>query len=193
MAYDSGRDRVVLFGGWDATFTPFGDTWEWNGDEWTQVADAGPSSRAGHAMCFEAGAGRTVLFGGSDGSDTWAWNGTDWTEVNDVGPAPCQGAGLVSAGESCFLFGGIDETANPDALYRLTWELSGTDWTERQDIGPAARHGHAMAYDSDRGRVVLFGGAGLSSAVVTDGDLFSDTWEMPAAAETPTDPTPMGR
>ena len=43
-------------------------------------------------------------------------------------------------------------------------------WTQKQDIGPAARRAHAMAYDSNRGRSVLFGG-------ITDNQLFNDTWE----------------
>jgi hypothetical protein len=42
-------------------------------------------------------------------------------------------------------------------------------WTQKQDIGPNPRNGHAMAYDSARGRVVLFGGEGNVP--------FNDTWE----------------
>ena len=44
-------------------------------------------------------------------------------------------------------------------------------WTQKQDIGPRPRIGHAMAYDSTRRRVVLFGGDSL------DDVLFDDTWE----------------
>ena len=46
----------------------------------------------------------------------------------------------------------------PVALSGLTWELDGANWTERQDIGPAARWGHAMSFDADRARIVMFGG-----------------------------------
>ena len=125
---------VVLFGGQDGAAGLLGDTWAWDGDEWTQVADTGPSPRRGHAMCFEASAQRTVLFGGSDGSDSWAWNGTGWTEFNDVGPPPCEGAALVFTGQRSILFGGTDPTATPAALFGLTWELDGANWTERQDM-----------------------------------------------------------
>jgi hypothetical protein len=34
MAFDVTHGRVVLFGG-----GPLNDTWEWNGDLWTQTAD----------------------------------------------------------------------------------------------------------------------------------------------------------
>ena len=44
-------------------------------------------------------------------------------------------------------------------------------WTQKQDIGPSARAGHALAFDSARGRVVLFGGDSMRST------LFNDTWE----------------
>jgi hypothetical protein len=37
LAYDSRRERVILFGGSDGTQT-FGDTWEWDGTTWRKVA-----------------------------------------------------------------------------------------------------------------------------------------------------------
>jgi len=36
MAYDSIRKRAVLFGGADAT-SQLGDTWEWDGGQWTRI------------------------------------------------------------------------------------------------------------------------------------------------------------
>jgi hypothetical protein len=136
-------------------------------------------------MCFEASSTRTVLFGGSSGSDSWAWNGTLWSELNDIGPAPCEGTALVFTGQSTVLFGGIDTTTMPPTLYRVTWELAASDWTERQDMGPAHRFGHAMAYDGARARVVMFGGASAPPDTLTPGDLLSDTWELPAGGAPP--------
>ena len=40
-----------------------------------------------------------------------------------------------------------------------TWEWDGRLWTQRQDIGPTTRRLHALAYDSRRDRIVLFGGS----------------------------------
>jgi len=45
-------------------------------------------------------------------------------------------------------------------------------WTQKQDAGPAPRAYSAMAYDSNRGRTVLFGGTGVIAT-----NLFADTWE----------------
>lgn len=44
-------------------------------------------------------------------------------------------------------------------------------WTQKQDVGPPARVGAAAAFDSVRGRLVLFGGAVPSTTA------FADTWE----------------
>jgi hypothetical protein len=45
-------------------------------------------------------------------------------------------------------------------------------WTQRQDVGPSKRAGHAMAYDSARARVVLFGGADLRDTWEWDGQIW---------------------
>src|SRR5215475_3127545 len=90
MAYDSTRARVVLFGGntLQVGIPPLGDTWEWDGQIWIQVSDIGPSPRSRHAMAYDAGRQRLVLFGGLAGSgdnlvalgDTWEWSGEYWTQ-----------------------------------------------------------------------------------------------------------------
>jgi hypothetical protein len=53
-----------------------------------------------------------------------------------------------------------------------TWEWDGTTWIDRTSgPRPVARESHAMAYDSARGRVVLFGGYSIY------GNILADTWE----------------
>ena len=46
-------------------------------------------------------------------------------------------------------------------------------WTQKQDIGPSPRLRSTMAYDSGRGRTVLFSGSGALN--------FEDTWEWDGA------------
>ena len=80
MAYDSNRQRTVLFGGLDSASDTRNDTWEWDGVIWVPMAPANsPSPRQQTAMAFDAGRGVVVLFGGRDGSlelsDTWEWDG----------------------------------------------------------------------------------------------------------------------
>ena len=41
-------------------------------------------------------------------------------------------------------------------------------WTQRSNFGPSARTNHAMTFDSQRGRTVLFGGFGTGDAILGD-------------------------
>jgi hypothetical protein len=54
-------------------------------------------------------------------------------------------------------------------------------WTQRIDVGtPGPRYGHALAYDSDRGITVFFGGE--YSEIGGDPEYFNDTWEYDGAS-----------
>ena len=184
LAFDSSRQRVVLFGGAGASETGavlLNDTWEWDGQEWTQQADTGPTNRRLHTMAFDSARNRVVLFGGANAADaalgdTWEWNGAVWTQVASFGPPPCAGGALAFKGSGVALFGGIDSVAPiPGAqLFGTTWEWDGRHWALRQDIGPSARWALAMAFDRNRNHLVLFGG---STSPVSTENLQSDTWE----------------
>ena len=89
MAYYTGHGVTVMFGGTASDGTPLGDTWTWDGTNWTQVFPAhSPSARFEPSIAWSGGGSlgdRLVLFGGtaSDGTplgDTWTWDGTDWTQ-----------------------------------------------------------------------------------------------------------------
>ena len=86
MAHDPVRKKTVLFGGWSsATVASLGDTWLWDGTNWTKETPASqPSARSSHAMAFDPVSQRVVLYGGWSGStalaDTWYWNGSNWVQ-----------------------------------------------------------------------------------------------------------------
>ncbi len=90
MAYDSIRQRVVLFGGTDGNQT-LGDTLEWAGHTWIPRTPAvSPPPLSHHAMAFDKQRGEIVLFGGDSGSgsqlrDTWLWDGGTWQERSPLG------------------------------------------------------------------------------------------------------------
>jgi hypothetical protein len=65
IAYDSDRGVAVLLCGLNTGFPS--QTWEWDGSEWTQVADFGSSFRSGAALTYDSGSRQTVLFGGIKG------------------------------------------------------------------------------------------------------------------------------
>jgi hypothetical protein len=173
MAYDGARRRTMLFGG-NSLQTLLGDTWHWDGEDWTQVADTGPSPRSGHAVAYDGGRSALFLFGGHSSGDalngdTWRWDGEGWTQVADTGPAPRTGHQLAfdSGRARVVLFGGEIPGAGARGD---TWEWDGEAWTQVDDMGPAPRANHAMAFDGGRARVVVFGGK-------VDGAAGGDTWE----------------
>jgi galactose oxidase-like protein len=180
MAYLTSGQRAVVFGG-DPGGPPLADTWAWDGNLWTQVADTGPSARHGLSLSEgpAGGAQRLVLFGGVSGAtflaDTWTFDGSDWIQVADTGPGARAGhaAAYDPIRQRLVLFGGDN-----GALLQDTWAWDGTDWTQVDDGGPTARRGHAMAFDEGRGRIILFGGAGAN------GTGLDDTWAWDGSAWT---------
>jgi Galactose oxidase, central domain len=183
MTYDSVRSRTILFGGGLLIGGQPGsvnDTWEWNGESWTQLADIGPPARQDHALCFDSVRQTALLFGGLSGQntplgDTWSWDGEDWTQLDDTGPAARSGHAMVfdSTRGRAVLFGGESATG----VLNDTWEWDGQTWTQQEDTGPSPRSHHALAFDLVHSRVVLFGGN--PGGAVSLGDTWSwdgSTW-----------------
>jgi hypothetical protein len=174
MAYDAGRKRAVLFGGWDLApdggRRRLGDTWEWDGRRWMRVSEAGPAPRSGAAMAYAPEAGGVVLFGGSGGplGDTWLWEGREWTRL-PVDSAPGRFNTVMArdpgSGRLVRTGGWNGETRVSD-----TWELRKDGWVRIDSTGPAARNHAVLVSAPDRGSLLLYGGH--------DGDnVFADLWE----------------
>jgi hypothetical protein len=74
------------------------ETWEWDGNEWTERGVAGPPARANAALT--ALGAKLVLFGGGQSAqplylaDTWDWDAARWTRVDGSGPAARTSAAL---------------------------------------------------------------------------------------------------
>ena len=67
LGYDSARGRVVLFGGINDSTGYLSDTWEWDGNVWTQRTPAQSPPARGVALAYDSARGRIVLFGGYNG------------------------------------------------------------------------------------------------------------------------------
>ena len=183
MAYDSHRNRIVLFGGADASKVR-GDTWEWDGQKWTLMSLAGPGPRTFPTMTYDSLRRRVILFGGNrvlfgrsrnDNQyldDTWEWDGQRWSQIRATGPPARAEAVMVfdvKRGRSV-LFGGHTITEKGRNWLGDTWEWDGTRWVALQASGPSPRNGAAAIYDTDRERTVLFGGN-------TQQGVSGETWE----------------
>ena len=180
MAYDSARQRTVLYGGKPLAMPFLDDTWEWDGAAWMQVAPTGPGAAEGMAMVFDERLERTFLFGGlyfdTDGAgagEAWEWDGQTWTGKTS-GPLMRSGVTMAydSARDRIVLFGGND---GADIFARGTYEWDGANWISSDYLEPPARSGSAIVYDRERGVTLLFGGASRHTA-------FADTWEYTGAS-----------
>jgi hypothetical protein len=145
---------VVLFGGEnsdDENDTALGDTWRWDGHDWTALHPAhSPSARTFAGMAPVQVNGKTVLllFGGLDGggnpfNDTWTWDGTDWTELHPAAKPDVRGAcAMTSFNGGALVFGGIGEDGHD---LSDTWLWSGSSWTQSSATGPVARLNSSLA------------------------------------------------
>ena len=179
MAYDRDRGRIVLFGGYRRTAgvtKRLGDTWEWNGEQWSEVAMDGPAPRNSAAITYDELRRRIVLFGGPGPSnETWEWDGGRWTSVN-AGAVPGRFNPVMTFDinrGTVVRFGGWTGKERVGD----TWALGDRGWVLLNISGPPARNHAAIAYDRSRRRAVLFGGH--------DGEnVFGDTWEWDGAVWT---------
>ena len=187
MVHDSHTGKTLLFGGINNSNPGnfLGDTWEWDGNNWQQLAPTtNPTGRYGGVL-FSTGT-RTLLWGGfeSDQGDgvpgsgvavkpeMWEWNGNEWTVIDSGTPSSRTnyGAAYDARRDRVVVFGGRSQCGSGSYLGE-TWEWDGASWLQRFPINaPSPRERCRLAYDTFRSRVVLYGG--------TDGsNTFADTWE----------------
>ena len=185
VAYDSGRDAVVTFGGWivsGRSGSYYDDTWEWDGADWQSKEVEGPGLRHHVQLAYDASRKQTVLYGGfsetsqsssstrSENQDTWTWDGTSWTQVvteSEPGPRQHHTMTYHPGRQTVLLFGGMSSAG----LHNSLWEWDGASWQQLDTGagGPSPRLGAQMAYDARSDKVVLFGGGG-------NGTVFDETW-----------------
>ena len=195
LAYDAARGRVVLFGGKQLSLQ-YSDTWEWNGTTWTNMtpASGNPPGRYAHAVAYDAARARVVVFGGYNASngllaDTWEWNGVAWTNATPSSASPparwLHALAYDAVKQRVVLYGGHYYAASVDQYFDDTWEWNGSAWTDvtPSSGNPPARKRHKLAYDTARGRAVLFGGTLYNGTTTLD-----ETWEWNGSAWT--DATP---
>jgi len=157
MVYDNRGNRIILFGGKDASDLALGDTWEWSAGAWTQLfPSTAPSPRYDHAMAYDRRRQRIVLFGGrrdepcgaaacapcatGDCTDTWELDGASWAQKANDGVDGRHGHDMASTGgdSDVLLFGGT--TASSPVAFGDTWGWDG---------GFAARPGQTLAFSLD--------------------------------------------
>lgn len=183
LAFDSTRNLIVLFGGYQPGHV--NDTWTWNGMSWTQLTTTTPpSARTNVGMTYDSARDRMIIFGGTSVAScagpfldqTWeldmSTGPATWTQVSTTSkPSPRQPARVVydPVRARTILFGGnLGCGGDSDE----TWEFNGAvpSWTFVDTTGPSARQSHDMVYDETRNEVLIFGGVRI------DGTPIGETW-----------------
>lgn len=187
MAYDSARQRLVMFGGayLSGSDVLYSDVvYEWDGTSWQAIPTLiSPPGRVNQGMAYDAARGVVVIFGGNAGdddtstADMWSWDGRRWQRlVPPTVPSARTNAGMVydSARKRIVLFGGY----GPGGYKSDTWTWDGTTWTQLVTTGsaPAQRAGHVMAYDPVRDVIVMAGG--VDDTLAAPDERLDDTWEL---------------
>lgn len=189
LAYDSTRDRFMMFGGFDQSLR--NDVWSFAPDSaaWTQLAPLGrlPVPRSGSASVYDPLHDRVWMYGGigSTGvlSGLWALDADpeEWIQLQpqDGAPSARTQAALVRDGarDRLVLYGGqlaatsLGTGASPEA-WTITPFADTLRWARVTPSGaPAPRWGAIVAYDLPRDRVVILGGRNRDT-------VFTDAWEL---------------
>lgn len=185
VAYDTQRDVLVLVGGLQGRGRRLNDTWEWDGRDWALRSEAGAVGREGAGIAYDAGRGRVVLFGGSDGQtilqDTWEWDGESWVQASNEGPTPRFPAAMVydETQGRIILYGGHSPTEDNFATNTGDiWAWDGSRWEELVTVEPypGIRSATALVYEPAKARWLLFGGA--------NDEFYNDTWSWDGRAWT---------
>lgn len=203
--YDPVRKRLVIFGGRTAG-TRLNDVWalELDGTPvWSRLSTqgVGPSPRGGPCATYDPVRDRMLVFGGEiylerdpdDGDDevfffseVWALSlsTNTWSLVS--AEAPQAGRANASAfyepgRDRMIVLGGADDYDPREDVWALS--LGGVPhWTQLAPSGPGPekRYDSAIAYDSARNRVIVFGGE------ISGVGLSNDLFELALEGATPT-------
>jgi N-acetylneuraminic acid mutarotase len=208
LAYVSDRHQLFLFGGWSEG-DRIGDTWTYDIDanEWTQLhPQDSPYPRSDAAIAYDEENGVIVLFDGycqddRGRQDTWVYDFGEgnWIQMNPEEPPKSQyGHYMIydSQNQQMVMYGGhwsIWENGQmvshgySDGVW--TYDYPSDTWTKVDTASSLPqRYWHTIAYDEDRGKMVVFGGSGATTPVLDDTwlyDLSTNAWERLDTDEKP--------
>ena len=167
MAYDSCRNKTVLFGGF-SDLTYISDTWEYDGSDWTEVdtINLPPTARSETAMAFDSDRCLSVLFGGETTNlfaldDTWEYDGNIWLQRNfSLSPMRRWNHAMAfnPVEGKVVLYGGYGPEYPGGDLLDDTWVFDGQTWADlAHENSPGPLEHLRIVFDAIRKSIVLFG------------------------------------
>jgi hypothetical protein len=167
VAFDSARNRLVLFGG------PNMATWEWDGATWIQAQVSGPSISSAYApIVYDAARARITMVrrGSAAAAETWTYDGASWQSW----PTPALNIAnhriAYDSDRQRIILLVTSHAVYTGTPYVEVWEWNGTQWSQSPDR-PFETVG-SVAYDSSRHRLIV-----THNTTTTH-----ETWELDPAA-----------
>jgi hypothetical protein len=158
MVWQQHNGKVLMAGGGCINGNALGQTWEWDGVNWTRITTTGGviGGVIGHAMTYDSARGETILFGGSefgfDRSDTYRYRDGRWLRVGTTySPGPRSLMVFESAPEhnAAWLFGGLNAFGD-------LWKYANGNWQRvAAENQPSTCLFPAGTWDSARKRLVI--------------------------------------
>jgi hypothetical protein len=169
VAYDPVSGNVVVFGG-KTEFPPatLGDTWTWDGSQWTQQHPAtSPTPRHLATMAYDPGSKKVLLFGGLTtdqwSTETWSWDGSTWTQlapsarppaVAYVAAADPRTGGILVLGETPIMSPPPSPFGCPPPFHWEQWLWTGSTWQAQVAGAHPDRLPAPNAYDENNRNTV---------------------------------------
>jgi cysteine-rich repeat protein len=177
FAFSPQSTHMLLF-----TVSPL-EQWEWDGAAWTQFTDTLPQHE-GFALATDFERQRIVMHGGYGFYDdvvemayvdkryTHEWNGSAWVQVDTTAPpAPALSTYDTRRGRAIAL-----------SSQGLLYERAATGWTAGTTLTARAR---AIAYDSARGKTVVYAVSLADSTVTETWTWDGSTWQQVSGTQPP--------
>jgi Galactose oxidase, central domain len=168
FAFDTTRNRAILFGGRNSDTNMLGDTWSFQNDEWTELHPAAtPGVRQAPGMAYDPLRDRVVLFGGGRPTadnlnleplyDMWEFDGTNWRQVLATGPSVIKPMLVWDGARHQMVLMGIN---NESKTLMYTFDPATSAWTEVKPANlPPCANEASLVYMERDGLLALVGGA----------------------------------
>ncbi len=169
LAYDPNLRQAVMFGGEsrdDHYYRTFlGDTWIWDGQDWTLAAigEVAPEARSNSAFAYDEQRGVMVLYGGYNQygrlADVWEWDGAHWVKGCPVcNPEGRSGHRMLydPQTQNLMMVGGFRTDNQRDKWFQEMWCWNGTAWgiCPSFNLPPKGRHMGAV-YEEARDKFLF--------------------------------------
>lgn len=175
LAYDTKQNKLYSFGGFTKDNQSSGELRVLENGDWKTVTNVPEMKAAEPGFVYDAIRDKLITFGGSAGRGvvngiTWEWDGKAWTRFEGLSPEGRQGFVMAydTRKNKTILWGGMNVAGQ--ILEDGVWEFDGKEWKNiSTQPAPEVRMLPGYAYDSKRGMLIIFGGAGKSGVL-------GDTW-----------------